>query len=131
MSLPAVLTGNIKLKLLSLLFAAVLCAFVHLEARDETEIPLQVNYVHIPPGLALQGGSIKQLSVRIAGPRILLIRQQLAGVGLSLDLRGLSPGKASFGSLGSRLSLQPGVTLLRVLPAIVEPVLVTVGNLGN
>lgn len=126
MSLRALLTENFRLKSLSLLFAAVLWLFVALEVKDEAVIPLKVNFINLPPGLALKNGN--NPSVRIAGPRVLLIRQQLTGISVSLDLKGSAAGKASFSMPERQLKIHDGVTLLGVSPSIVEINLTAAGN---
>jgi hypothetical protein len=131
MNIPALFTENFRLKFLSLLFAAVLGLFVALEAKDEVEIPLQVKFINIPPGLALKYTVVRNPSVRVAGPRILLIKQQLTGVVVLLDLSGTAAGKASFSSMERHLKVHDGVTLLRVSPPIIELVLVKDGKPGH
>lgn len=123
MKLPKVFSANLQLKLLSLLFAAVLWLFVTLETGDETEVPLAVKYVNFPPGLTVQGAQPAQLSLRIAGPRTLLLRQRWHGADVELDLAGAGAGRVTFSGLDRHVSLIPGVRPLRVSPGSLEIVL--------
>jgi hypothetical protein len=120
MKLQEFFTVNVPLKLLSLLFAAVLWLFVTLEAGDETEIPLAVKFVNSPPGLTLQGGQSTLLSLRIAGPRTLLLRQRWHGATVELELAGARAGRVTFSGLDRHVALLPGVRPLRVAPVSLE-----------
>jgi len=120
MKLPEILCANLQLKLLSLLFAAVLWLFVMLETGDEVEVPLAVKFVNPPPGMLLQGAPSAPLSLRIAGPRTLLIRQRWHGAEVELDLAGARPGRVTFSALDRHVLLIPGVRPLRVSPAVLE-----------
>ncbi len=123
MNIRAMFTENLKLKALSLLFAAVLLLFVALRARDEAEMPLQVNFINLPQGLAIKEPVTRTLKLRMAGSRLLLMRQQTEQVSVSLDLTGLKAGKASFGSMERYVRLPEGVTAVGVIPETVEIVL--------
>jgi hypothetical protein len=131
MSFRALYTENLKLKALSLLFAAVLSLFVALKAKDEVEIPIRVNFISLPDGLTLKEPVQRQLTLRMTGPRLLLMKQQSRGVSISLDLSGLAGGRVSFSSLERYLTLYDGITPLRVSPATVELDLVRVGKAGQ
>ena len=129
MILRAMFTENIGLKALSLLFAVVLWLFVALNAKDELEIPLQVNFMNLPQGLTLKEPVCRRLTLRMAGKRLLLLKQQSKGVSISLDLAGMAAGKASFNSLERLLNLQEGVTPRWVSPANVDIVLIRDGKI--
>jgi hypothetical protein len=120
MKSTGIIAANWQLKLLSLLFAAVLWLFVTLETGDEIEVPLRVKFVNTPAGLILLDGTSKPPSLRIAGPRTLLLRQRWQGVTVELDLAGVRTGKAKFSGLDRHVLLIPGVRPLRVSPAELE-----------
>jgi len=120
MKLPEIICANLQLKLLSLLFAAVLWLFVTLETGDEVQVPLAVKFVNSPPGMLLQGAPSTPLSLRVAGPRTLLIRQLWHGAEVELDLAGTRPGRVTFAALDRYVLLIPGVRPLRVSPATLE-----------
>ena len=120
MKLQQFFLANVELKLLSLLFAAVLWLFVTLETGDETEIPLALKFVNSPPGLTLQGVPATPLSLRIAGPRTLLLRQRWHGATVELDLAGARAGRVTFSGLDRHVALLPGVRPLRVAPVSLE-----------
>ena len=116
MNLPPVVCGNLRLKLLSLLCAAVLWIFVTLQGGDELEIPLQVRFVNIPPGIALRSTALPRLSVRISGPRILLLHQKMRGAAARLDLTGTTAGRVEFAGLERFVRLDDGLRALQVSP---------------
>ena len=120
MKLPEVVFARLQLKLLSLLFAAALWLLVTLESTDEAEVPLVVQFVNTPPGLALQGGASTPLSLRITGPRTLLLRQRWLRAKVELDLAGARPGRVTFADLDRHVLLITGVRPLRVSPAKLE-----------
>jgi len=120
MKLPEVLTANLQCKLLSLLFAAVLWLFVRLETGAEVEMPLAVDFVNSPPGVTLQAAPSAPLSLRVSGPRTLLLRQMWLGARLRLDLAGARPGTFTFSALDRHVQLVPGVQLLKVYPEKIE-----------
>lgn len=117
MNLKSLLTTNVQLKLLSLLLAALLWLFIAFEAVDEVELPLSVSYVNTPPGLTVKPNQGSEPLLRIAGPRILLLRQQLKGVTASLDLSGAKEGDLLLAGGRDSLKLVQGVKIVR-LPSL-------------
>jgi hypothetical protein len=116
MNLPPVVCEKLRLKLLSLLCSAALWVFVTLQGGDELEMPLQVQFVNIPTGAVLRTAAVPRLSVRISGPRILLLHQKFRGVTASLDLAGTTVGRVEFAGLERFVRLDDGLRTLRVSP---------------
>lgn len=113
MSVPS---ASLKLKLLSLLCAAALWLFVFMEGEGEVEIPLAVTFVNIPAGSEVRSVGRQQPLARIAGPRILLLRQKLTGISLNLDLAGTVTDRIEFNGLERYVSLNAGLRPLRISP---------------
>lgn len=124
MSIKSLLSANLQMKLLSLLLAVTLWIFVVFETDDKLEIPLSVSYVNIPAGLVVMGDSGSGISLRIEGPRILLLRQKLKGVAVSLDLSGAGEGRVVYSGVERLVRLIQGVKVLGVLPPKTELILV-------
>lgn len=124
MNLRETLTANLQLKLLSLLFALFLWVFVTLEGTGEIEIPLEVKVANIPPGLSLKNQQLGPLSIRLSGPRILLVRQQFRGAATVIDLSGAVAGRRSLSGLDLHVQLEQGIKPVRVLPATMDITLV-------
>lgn len=110
MSLRETVFANAKLKALSLLLAVVLWLLATLESADETVVPVMVTLVNLPPGLILAAPA-EEISLRIAGPRTLLIRQKWRGAALVLDCAGAGVGPVRFPAVERRVRLVPGVRL--------------------
>lgn len=124
MSLKETLTANLQLKLLSLLFAMFLWVFVTLEVTGEIEIPLEIQVVNIPQGLAMKKQQPGPLSIRLSGPRILLVRQQFLGASTVIDLSGAAAGRRTISGVDLHIHLNEGVKAVRVLPATMDITLV-------
>lgn len=114
------LTGNLQLKLLSLLFAAFLWFFVIMESTGEVDIPLTVTFVNTPPGSVLQGSVPPHLMARISGPRILLLRQKFRGASLRIDLAGVPVGRVEITGLDKNLQIDPGLRVLWISPPVIS-----------
>jgi YbbR domain-containing protein len=117
MSDRSLLAGKLLLKLLALLFAAVLWLFVALEKSDDLDLTVPVAFVRLPPGLLLKEPVNPQVQVRVSGATILLMRQQFRPPSLTLDLAGVKAGKVSFTSLEQAIDLVPGLRVSRIQPA--------------
>jgi len=118
------LSVNPKLKLLSLLCAAVLWLFVFMEGEGSIELPLAVRFVNIPAGSEVRSVRMQQPVAMISGPRILLLRQKLTGASLELDLAGAVTDRVDFNGLERYLSLSAGLRPLRISPGSYSVLLV-------
>lgn len=125
MSFKSLLSANLQMKFFSLLLAVTLWLFVVFETDDQLEIPLSVSYVNIPAGLVVKGDSGSGFSLRIEGPRVLLLRQKLKGVAVSLDLSGAGEGRVVYSGIERLARLIQGVKVLGVIPPKTEHNLVT------
>jgi len=114
------LTGNLQLKLLSLLFAVLLWFFVTMQGTGETDIPLAVMFVNMPAGTVVQEKASSQVVARVSGPRILLLRQKFRGASLRLDLAGVPVGRVEISGLDKNLRLDPGLRTLWVSPPVIS-----------
>ncbi len=108
------------IRLLSLLLAVVICLFVDLEQQDEAELAATVRVENLSPGLAVTGGQLPAVRVRLAGPKILLIRYQGLSPVIPLECGGLREGVARFTGLESGVRVPAGIRVVGVVPATVE-----------
>ncbi|TWJ26499.1 hypothetical protein [Geobacter argillaceus] len=108
------------IRLLSLLLAVVICLFVDLEQQDEAELAATVRVENLSPGLVITGGQLPAVRVRLAGPKILLIRYQGFSPILPLECGGLREGVTRFVGLEKGVRVPVGIRVVGVVPATVE-----------
>ncbi len=120
MKIREMLTQNLGLKALSLLLAAILWLFVSSGREGAAKLVLPVIYANVPQGLAITNKPPAQIDVRLAGPRILLLRLDSNRQPVVLDLKGASAGITAFPEVAKNLPLPYGVRVTRVTPAAIE-----------
>lgn len=114
-------TGRIWLiRVLSLLLAVVIWLFVELEQQDEAELAATVRVENLPAGLVITGGQLSTARVRVAGPKILLIRYQGFSPIIPLECGGLREGVTRFVGLEKGVRVPAGIRVVGVVPATVE-----------
>lgn len=128
MTLQDVPREKIRLKLLSLLFAASLWIFVTMEGETEMELPLGVEFVNIPAGMKVS--PLPKLTVTVSGARIVLLRQKIKGAVAYLDLAGAVVGRVDYSAMERYVRLEGGLRPLRVSPANVSINLENAGSTG-
>ena len=109
-----------QLKLLSLLLAAVLWLFATLEQEDERSLSMPVQVTGLPAGLALREAALPEVNIRVAGPKILLMKHEGRVPAITLNLSGVHEGKVSFTALERNLDLEAGLRVVRVQPPTLE-----------
>ncbi|MFO7982789.1 MAG: CdaR family protein [Desulfuromonadales bacterium] len=114
------LTENWLLKVLSLIFAAVLWFFVMGEQEVDRRYSIPLELKNVPPDLTVTNEVPAQIDVRISGPRTLLVNLDEKRISIPLDLEGLSAGTTTFRRLEERLNLPTGLKVTRVSPSHVE-----------
>jgi len=109
---------NWVLKLISLVFAVWLWAFVNLGERDaEKTLVLPLELGNIPQALIVTNPVGDSVDVRIKGPRTLLGTVQEQDQAIRLDLSSVRTGRTSFRIEPDMLSLPRGVRAVRVSPS--------------
>jgi YbbR domain-containing protein len=127
--LRQLVTYNFALKLLSLLIAFGLWAFVNFGERDTEEslkVPLELR--NIPAHLMITSPRVDFIDLRVNGPRTLLGRIDRKRLSIALDLNGIRPGPAVFRVDPEALNLPRGVKVLRINPAQITLELERVGH---
>nr|NIS39979.1 YbbR-like domain-containing protein [Desulfuromonadales bacterium] len=120
MSVLSKLTENWLLKVLSLIFAAVLWFFVMGEQRVERSYSFPLELKNVPENLSVANEVPGQIDVRISGPRTLLINLDEKQVSIPVNLEGLDAGITTFRRLEERLNIPSGLKVTRVSPSYVE-----------
>ncbi|HKL49306.1 MAG TPA: CdaR family protein [Desulfuromonadales bacterium] len=120
MPLFSKLSENWLLKVLSLIFAAVLWFFVMGEQEVDRRYSIPLELKNIPQDLTVANEVPAQIDVRISGPRTLLINLDEKKISIPLNLEGLGAGTTTFRRLEERLNLPTGLKVTRVSPSQVE-----------
>jgi YbbR domain-containing protein len=120
MNVREMLTHNLGLKVLSLFLAMVLWLFVAAGKEAEIGLSLQIVFAHLSPGLAIVNGPPARIDVRLAGPRILLLKLKAERLPVLLDLQGIREGTTAFPAVEMAIRVPDGVRVTRVTPAAIE-----------
>jgi YbbR domain-containing protein len=114
----AAFTRDIGLKLISLVVAFGLWAFVNASERDTEQalqVPLELR--DIPTGLMVTSPRVDFIDLRVSGPRTLLNRIDRKRLVIPLDLAGMRSGPGVFRVAADSLNLPRGVKIVRLTPA--------------
>lgn len=112
------LTGNMRLKFLSLALAICIWSFLAFsrETRYDLILPLEVR--NTPVGYALATEPPRDIQFTLSGPLIMLEAARRSNSTVTLTLRGAAPGKTTFSTLETALKLPEGVKVIRTTPSM-------------
>ncbi|MCK4537025.1 MAG: YbbR-like domain-containing protein [Desulfuromonadales bacterium] len=113
-------TENWILKLVSLAFAVVLWFFVIGERNLEVSYIVPLEYQGLSKNLIIANEVPSSVSVRIAGPRALLMHHTAGDVSIAVDLKELPAGVTSFKRLEESLNIPTGLKVTRISPSYVD-----------
>lgn len=122
------LLENWSLKLLSVVIALLLWAFLMGEQRVEVGYTVPLELMNVPDGLMVANDVPSLVDLRLSGPRTRLAALNVADLRVTLDLKKLTPGVTAFRRLEDKLSLPSGVRVVRLAPSTVEVKLEKVGH---
>jgi YbbR domain-containing protein len=131
MNVREMLTHNIGLKALSLFLAMMLWLFVAAGMESEIALFMPVVFAHLSPGLAIVNQPPARIDVRLAGPRILLLKLKAERLPVFLDLQGVREGITAFPAVEMAIHIPEGVRVTRVTPAAIEVRLAKIGTPGT
>jgi len=117
-------THNLGLKVLSLFLAALLWLFVTAGQEAELDLQVPVLFENLPVGLTIGNQPPSLLDLRLAGPKIQLMRLQRERLAVALDLKNAGEGSIGFPNPEKSIRLPDGVRVTRVTPAAIEARLV-------
>ncbi len=120
MSMKEMVTGNLGLKALSLFLAAALWLFVTMGMEGEEGIRVPVRITNVPSRLSIENQAPAVVDLRIAGPKILLMRLDKERLASTLDLQGAGVGDVAFPDLAGTVRLPSGLRVTRISPANVS-----------
>ncbi len=115
-----ILSNNLAVKILSLVVALLLWFLVTSGKEAEQDFPVELQFRNVPQGLSIAGQIPDKLVVRVAGPRILLLRLQEQKIKLSLDMRNYKPGTLRFTDLDRFLTIPDELHVRRIYPSSIE-----------
>ena len=111
------------LKILSVTVATLLWLVVYLDETSVLDIVVPVSLKNIPQGLVIRNEPVKQLAIRLSGPRVHLLFLHRSIGSFRLDLDGAGEGETVFTNLGMSLKLPEDVRISRIAPASVKIIL--------
>ena len=114
------LTENLGLKALSLMLAVLLWLSVTGATEGEMAIRVPVHLRNLAPQLFVMSKVPHAVELRVAGPKIQLMRLVGDHVSVSLDLQGVGAGNVTFADLERTVVLPVGLRVTRVYPATID-----------
>lgn len=117
MSIKETVTGNLGLKALSLFLAAALWLFVTMGMEGEEGLRVPVRIKNIPTRLSVENQVPAVADIRIAGPKLFLMRLDKEQLAATLDLQGLGVGDVAYPDLAGTVRLPSGLRITRISPA--------------
>lgn len=116
----ALITRHWELKLLALAFSAGLWVFVMSSEKTNLTLPLPLELDAVPPGLVVTGERPDSVEVQLHGLRSALSRVSPDGLRVRVNLAGASPGELVVSLVPDQIVVPPGVSVLRINPAVVR-----------
>ena len=120
MSLKERLPANSGLMMLALSLAIVFWLFVHYHNESETELLVPVKLENLASGLVVANQPPARINVRIAGPRIQMLRMDPDQLVVSLDLQNVGEGVVAFPDIDKAVPVARDLRITRVYPSVVE-----------
>jgi hypothetical protein len=119
----SVLTRHWELKLLALGVSVVLWGFVMTSEKTDLIMAAPLELENMPAGLEVKGERPDSVDVQLHGLRWSLTRLGSDRVKARLDLTGSRAGEVTLRVLPERVTVPPGITVVRVNPSRVRLVL--------
>lgn len=115
------LSQNLGWKLLSLLLAFALWAFVGRDAETATSVAARVQYKNLANDLDISSGMPEEVTLELQGPSRRLQQENLAAVSVILNFAHVQgSGERTFNITASNANLPLGVAFSRAIPAQVR-----------
>ena len=115
-----IITRHWELKLLALAFSAGLWVFVMTSEKTNVVVSLPLELGPVPAGLVVTSESPNSVEVQLHGLRSALSRVSPESLRVRVNLTGTSPGDLLISLGPDQIVVPPGVSVLRVNPAIVR-----------
>lgn len=118
--IPSSLTRHWELKLLALAFSVGLWLFVMSSEKTNVILPLPVELEAVPTGLVVTSERPDTVDVQLHGLRFALARVSPDALRVRVSLAGARPGELVVGLGPEQIVVPPGVSVLRITPAVVR-----------
>lgn len=119
----ALLLGNWPLKLVAVVFALALWAFVVTEERTDAVFTVPLDLVDRPPGVEVASVGVERVVVRVEGRGSLLHRLHEVDFRAEVSLKSARPGRFVARIDADNVSAPSGVRVVRVTPSEVRAIL--------
>ena len=116
----AFITRHWELKLLALAFSAGLWVFVMTSEKTNLVVSLPIELGPLPPGLMVTSEKPASVEVQLHGLRSVLSRVSPESLRVMVSLAGAGPGYVLISLGPDQIVVPPGVSVLRVNPAVVR-----------
>lgn len=120
MTLQERMPKNSGLMALAISLAIVFWLFVHYHNESETELFIPIKLENLADGLVVVNQPPARVNVRIAGPRIQMLRMDSDQLVVSLDLQNIGEGTVAFPGIDKAVPLARDLRVTRVYPSVVE-----------
>ena len=114
------LTRHWELKILALAFSAGLWVFVMTSEKTNVVLTLPLELDSVPPGLVVKGERPESVEVQLHGLRAALSRMSPESLRVRVSLAGAQPGDLVVSLGPEQIVVPPGVSVLRVTPAVLR-----------
>ena len=114
------LTRHWELKILALAFSAGLWVFVMTSEKTNVVLTLPLELNSVPPGLVVKGERPESVEVQLHGLRAALSRMSPESLRVRVSLAGAQPGDLVVSLGPEQIVVPPGVSVLRMTPAVVR-----------
>jgi len=114
------LTRHWELKILALAFSAGLWVFVMTSEKTNVVLTLPLELNSVPPGLVVKGERPESVEVQLHGLRAALSRMSPESLRVRVSLAGAQPGDLVVSLGPEQIVVPPGVSVLRVTPAVLR-----------
>ena len=116
----SIFTRHWELKLLALAFSAGLWVFVMTSEKTNLVVFLPLELDPVPAGLVVTGKSPESVEVQLHGLRSALTRVSPESLRVRVSLAGARPGDLVVSLGPEQIVVPPGVSVLRVTPAVLR-----------
>lgn len=118
--MKTLLTSNLRLKLLALIFSLALWFFVAGQSNTEVGFLVPIGLKGMPKDMVMTSMPPDEIEVRVTGPKLFINNISPGQINAELDLSGAKEGLNSYRILPKDIVTPMGVDVLRLRPSSIE-----------